>query len=53
MQIYTVPRQLVKCEPTDEVRNELVDLRELIQGNQGEVQELEEKLDLLDPDKPR
>ena len=53
LQIYSVPRKSVSCEPTEEVKNALTDLREKIGENKAAHEQLTARVDDLDPDKPR
>ena len=53
LQIFSVPKRSVACEPTSEVRNELTDLRENVNANKAAFDELNVKIEELDPDKPR
>ena len=53
LQIYSVPRKSVACEPTEEVKNALTDLREKIDENKAAHEQLTVRVEELDPDKPR
>ena len=53
LQIYSVPRQSVKCEPTSEVRDVLTELREKIEENKAANEGLIIRVDELDPDKEK
>ena len=53
LQIYSVPRQSVKCEPTSEVRDALTELREKIDENKAAHDGLSTRVDELDPDKEK
>ena len=53
MQIYTVPKRQVVCEPSQEVRNSLKEIDSKLSGYQNQLDGLGVKLDNIDPNKPR
>lgn len=53
MQIYTVPKYSVTCEPTTEVQDELLAMRNDLQQQTDALSVLNSRIDLIDPEKPR
>ena len=53
LQIYSVPRKSVVCEPSQEVENKLTNFKEKLEKNTLAFEELKSKVEYLDPEKPK
>ncbi len=53
LQIYSVPRKAVVCEPSEEVRDALKELRNKAAEATGAIDALGGRIDDIDPDKPK
>ena len=53
MQIYTVPKRTVKCDPSDEVQEALDTIQTSIVDHAESIQGLGARIDELDPNKEK
>ncbi|ELT90200.1 hypothetical protein CAPTEDRAFT_205657, partial [Capitella teleta] len=53
LQIYSVPRETVKCQPTDDVVEEFQNIHSLLDESSASMEALSTRVDGLDPDRPK
>jgi hypothetical protein len=53
MQIYTVPKRTVKCDPSDEVRDALAAIQDSLVDHAESIQGLGARIDEIDPEKEK
>lgn len=53
LQIYSVPKRSVVCDPSPEVKNELASLTESLDEQKASISQLQTTVDNINPDKPK